>query len=449
MRRYFSILDTDPGGGGGDKLPPPQPKGYTPLSVSQRADWNGFLDYASKQNGVNLSDPKQQAGLLASYKKANPNFSITPDKIPAIQYEAYQLRKGDSFGNLNAKQLDYIRQGMNPNYLNADIADLNKTYYPQTQKSGTDIEGYYNSKTGIAPTVSTPAVSAPAPGVPPSLNLTAPKPNAMPQGAIARPNYTDPASRINYLKQWTQRYGNLEGRGDTILKLNEIPRAGSDTSENIAKTAASKYNLDPALLHVSGMEEGESGLFKDLSGKDTKGRKPTDFGYEDYYGDKDYPINGGQSFGFQTFNQRFPDLVKGGYLPKEFAKQFRNTDGPTTSNESLSANDFKTVESAMQAKAAMIKYGQDYVDRLAKQKGIELSDNARNFFTLAWFNGGEGGVLNRLVPYSKKGLLKEDQFLKERPDMEKGKPDNLDVWEHVTRRIKMAENLKKEGYFSK
>src|ERR1700743_383764 len=105
MRKYYDILDTNPGGGGGDKLPPPKPVSYVPLSVQDRAAWNGFLDYASKQNGANLADPKQQATLLAAYKKTNPNFSITADKIPAIQYEAYQLRKGDSFGSLGAKQL--------------------------------------------------------------------------------------------------------------------------------------------------------------------------------------------------------------------------------------------------------------------------------------------------------------------------------------------------------
>src|SRR6202012_2030668 len=201
MIKYYDILDANGGIGGDDKLPPPQPKGYVPLTVSDRAAWNGFLDYASKQNGVNISDPKQQAALLASYKKVNPNFSITPDKIPSIQYEAYQLRKGDSFGSLNAKQLEYLRGGFNPNFLNADVSNIGKTYYPQMGAYGTDLENYYNSKFNPSaakpvgqPANQTSGVAAPAGPTTPVTSAN------RPAGAIPLPDYTDPAARASYLQ---------------------------------------------------------------------------------------------------------------------------------------------------------------------------------------------------------------------------------------------------------
>jgi hypothetical protein len=215
--------------------------------------------------------------------------------------------------------------------------------------------------------------------------------------------------------------------------------------KNISTKLGDKYGIDPALLYSSAMEEGASGLFKNLNGTDTKGRKPGEFGYQDNYGDKAYPINGGQNFGLQTFADRFPDLVKAGYLPNEFASQFRSKNGPITQTAVLGANNFKTPEAAMQAKAAMMKQSYDNVDKEAKNKGIELSPKARDFFALAQYNGGEGGMERLMKEYSQKGLLKDDKFFKENPD--KGLQPNLDIWAHVAPRMKMADNLKEQKLF--
>jgi len=147
--------------------------------------------------------------------------------------------------------------------------------------------------------------------------------------------------------------------------------------------------------------------------------------------------------------ERFPDLVKGGYLPKEFASQFRGVKAALADDaEYADANNFKTPEAAIQAKAAMMKYAQDYVKGQAQKNNINLSKNALDFFTLAWFNGGEGGVTRRLVPYAKNGLLQDDKFLKQRPAQEEGvKNTKDDVWGHIVPRMKMRDNLVKEGRF--
>jgi hypothetical protein len=280
-------------------------------------------------------------------------------------------------------------------------------------------------------------------------NIFASNPNPNPSlnpmsGVIPRPNYDDPKSRMNYLGEWGKKYGDLQGRGDTILKINEVPRAGSDTAGNIATKVGNKFGIDPALLHASAMEEGASELFKDKSGLDTKHRKPGDFGYMGDYGDKQFPVNGANSMGLPDFSKRFPDLVAGGYLPKSFQEKFRGKAGAGEFGE----NNFKSVDDAMTAKAALMKYGNDYVDKEAKKNGVTLSPNQKDFFTLAWFNGGEGAVQKRLPQYAQRGYLKDDNFINQRPKEEEGKPDNLDVWGHVTRRLKMRDNLHKEGYFN-
>lgn len=428
--KYLSILDTPGGGGDDNKLPPPQPKGYTPLSVSQRADWNGFLDYASKQNGVNLSDPKQQAGLLASYKKANPNFSITPDKIPAIQYEAYQLRKGDSFGNLNAKQLGYIRQGMNPNFLNADVSNVGKTYYPQMGNYGTDVENYYNAK--FNPSAAT------APSASPQAAAVSPKAvaNTQTPGAIPLPNYDDPKSRAAYLQSVKQKYGEplVQGRGDTVIHVNEIPDGGTMTAKDSAVEAAKKVGLDPALLYSSAMEEGMSGLFPDSKGNiSTADGEPPN---------KKYQVDGFFNYGLDNFHDQFKTMVAKGYLPKDFDYLPHPT--KNEKGEKVNSAYFKTPEDAMKAKAAYVKMEQDDVDDYAKKKGYNLSDKARQFFTLINFNGGEGTGHKMIDYYAKKGLLNGDKYLTTKPEPGQGLGQS---WGNVTPRMEMADLLKKEGLF--
>lgn len=258
---------------------------------------------------------------------------------------------------------------------------------------------------------------------------------------IPKPNYQDQKSRDKYLSQWQGKYGPLEGRGDHVLKVNEVPRGASESIKNVTTKAAKAYGLDPSLLYSSFMEEGGSGLFKNKDGTDTRHRKPTDFGYQGYYGDKEYPINGNESLGMPDFDQVFPDLVAKGYLPKDFSNKFRGTKNAGE----YSANDFKTLQDGLKAKAAWMKMTYDEVDKYAKDKGVKLSSKGRDFFALADFNSGTGfkKLMNK---YSDSGMLSDDRFLKERPN--KGKiSEKDDVWRHVTRRMRMSDALQKEGLF--
>src|SRR6202021_119665 len=99
------------------------------------------------------------------------------------------------------------------------------------------------------PTTAVKPIAAPAPTTvgPLPINKSAPAtPNPR---LIPQPNYADQASRNKYLQTWQQQYGPLEGRGDTVLKTNEIPRTGTDTMKNISTTMGKKYGIDPALLY--------------------------------------------------------------------------------------------------------------------------------------------------------------------------------------------------------
>ncbi len=163
----IGLSQSELGGGGGKEAPkkdvPQAPKNFAPLSVKQRTDWNGFLDYLEK-NKVG-GDPKldardQSLGMnyMNQYKKANPNFSITPEMIPNIQYDQYLLRKGESYPTLNQNQLSYVRNGLNPAYMARQVSPIDgwlgsitsRLYYPQAIRKtaqgqidfGNDIESY-------------------------------------------------------------------------------------------------------------------------------------------------------------------------------------------------------------------------------------------------------------------------------------------------------------------
>src|SRR4051812_31998355 len=264
IRLYY--IDDDPGGGGGEdpKAPkaPAAPKGYAVTTPQQRTEWNGFLDYLDKQGkGGNPELDQPGAGLkyFQQYKKANPNVSLTPEHIQNIQYEQYQLRKGEQFGSLDKMRLDHLRAGLAPGYLNRPVSDVNgqinantsKLYYPAGKSYGTDIE-HYDAAVGQAAPVAPPTPSptlAPQPNpAAPAAVPGAPNANATISGGIPRPDYANPASRLQYAQQWAKKYGPLmQGRGDTPLRVDEKPDWATGTSKEISTNAAKGVGLDPAL----------------------------------------------------------------------------------------------------------------------------------------------------------------------------------------------------------
>ena len=445
VRLYRAEGETE--GGGSDNPPkkPTPPSGYRPLTSAQRRDWNDFLDHLQKQGvagskELDQLDKNAVKPYMDQYRKENPNTTVSEDIIPSVQYEHEVLRTGNSFAGMTPEQTRVMRKQFNDAFVSRAIArqglpfdsTLSRQYYPTFRKGdkdyGTDAEAYMKDFATL------PAKSG---------NGSAK------DDIIPYPDYNDPKSRSQYLANWAKKYGNLEGRGDTVLKVNEIPRGGSDTAKNLSVKTAKEFGLDPALLYSSAMEEGMSGLFKNKDGTDTKHRKPGDFGYQDFYGDKEFPINGGQNFGFQTFAERFPELVKGGYLPKEFSKEFRGVKAALADDAQYAdANNFKSTDAALKAKAAMLKYSYDEADKYAKEKGINLSKKAKDFFALVLYNGGEGGLHKLLNEYKQKGLLTNDNFLKENPHKGEKIPENQDIYAHVIRRIRMADALKEQRHFA-
>jgi hypothetical protein len=415
----------------------------------QRTAWNGFVD--------NLNGQPVTEDAINVHKEANPDSPLTPELLPQIQQEHAAIRTGDSFGNLNADQLNAARTGMSPNFINE--TDLSKSKYPEfkvgSQDFGTDIEGYAASKAGIAPTgseIDTSKGVAPAPeSVAAPINIApvaAPNPPTATRdkSLIPLPDYSDQSSRNKFLQNWQKEYGSLEGRGDTVLRMNEIPKGASDTAKNITTKYANQYGIDPALLYSSAMEEGMSGRFPGKGGE-VKGDS----------GNKQFPISGYGAFGLDTFGDDFPELLKKGYLTKDFANNFQKAYHMNEKYQDINSANFKNVESAVQAKAALMKYRFDQIDSYASAHGIKLSPKAREFFGLASYNAGPGAGPQMLKDYNNNGLLKGDKFLEKRPTSGVGLSEksygptgtNEGLYKNVARRLKMRDALKEQTLFDK
>lgn len=282
--------------------------------------------------------------------------------------------------------------------------------------------------TGGRPLVTT----KPSPGAPNNPNAP------VVPARIPLPNYDDPKSRLQYAQNWTKKYGPLmQGRGDTPLRVNETPDGASDTSKNLSTKYFGKLGIDPALGYASAMEEGMSGLYPDKNNQ------------VDAADDPKFPVDGYASFGLDTFADKFPGLVKKGYLPAEFANNFKKDVRTNELKQQVNSANFKDVDSAIQAKAAIMKGTYDDIDGYAKQRGITLSPKARDFFALADYNGGEGVGHQMLNDYYNNGHLEGDKFLQTRPTTGKGLSDKSykGIYENVIRRIKMAQALKDEKLF--
>lgn len=266
---------------------------------------------------------------------------------------------------------------------------------------------------------------------------------------IPLPDYNNPESRLAYAKAFRDRYGKeaLSGYGDIPLRINEKPMYGSKTSRELAMQEARALGLNPALFYASSMIEGQSGLYPGAA-KTPDGRPA----WRGYTGDKDYPISALWGFGLDSFTDYYPSLVKKGYLPSDFDKQFRvwgGEGGPLGRDADPEVAMFKNTDAGVKAKAAMMRAFYDELDDYAKKKNIRMTPEQRDFFALAHFNSGAHGY-EMLDAYNKSGLLKGSEFLKKRPDIPiRGVSPALHqkIYSNVMPRILAARGLEKEGYF--
>lgn len=220
--------------------------------------------------------------------------------------------------------------------------------------------------------------------------------------------------------------------------------AYGDPNKTIKDTvvSASKYaGIDPALLYTSAMEEGVQVA---LSKPDNVSEAYSMWSEKNSKDAAAYPVDGFYAYGLDTFGEVYTSLQKKGYLPKDFDKKFKVFEAVNEKNQKMKTAAFADDESALVAKAAMIRQAQDSLDNYAKSKKIQLTPKQKEFFTLAGYNSGLGNMPKMVESYRQKGYLKDDKF------MEPGfKPASWgSVYTNVQRRLQNKYVLQEEGYFA-
>lgn len=86
----------------------PAPKGFKPLTNQERGQWNNFIRFVREKGLIGSTDLDQRdksigRALLAEYKKANPDFSITEARIPDVQYEFQLMKDTGSLPNVDSQ----------------------------------------------------------------------------------------------------------------------------------------------------------------------------------------------------------------------------------------------------------------------------------------------------------------------------------------------------------
>lgn len=162
----------------------------------------------------------------------------------------------------------------------------------------------------------------------------------------------------------------------------------------VARMAAEKTGTNPALLFSSAFQEGFNKAIArpdDVSDAYTKAFKGGS--------NPDFPVDGFYNYGLDRFSENYEKLKK--YLPQGFEQRFTPYDAINEKKEKIKTAAFRTDEDALIAKGAVLRGISDSVDTYAKQRGVTLDDDAKNYFMLAAYNAGEGNAQKMLDSYVK------------------------------------------------
>lgn len=188
---------------------------------------------------------------------------------------------------------------------------------------------------------------------------------------------------------------------------------------DVVRSAAQKSGVDPSLLLSSAFQEGMNLSLTNPDDVSEAYVNAENKGFDS----KTYPVDGFYNYGVDTFGDRYKDLMKKGYLPKDFEDRFKSYPALNEIEEKKKAKGepfkyvntaaFKTNEDALIAKSAILRDEMDNVSQYAKKKGVSLDKDAANYFTLASYNGGFGNAKLMLDEYAnakdKKKFISEGQ----------------------------------------
>jgi hypothetical protein len=179
------------------------------------------------------------------------------------------------------------------------------------------------------------------------------------------------------------------------------------TPTQLVKNASAKVGISPKLLYSSAWIEGmnKASIRPDLGSEAYKAAAESG-----KFNENDFPVDGFYNYGIDTFGENYNRLEK--YLPKDFKNKFKLFLGEQELTKAekkagkkhgkiVNTAAFSSNEDALVAKAAFLKAEQDNVNSYAKEKGIDLDEDAKDYFTMAAYNTGFGNAKKMLEEYFK------------------------------------------------
>lgn len=169
----------------------------------------------------------------------------------------------------------------------------------------------------------------------------------------------------------------------------------NQTSAQLVKKVSTNTGISPKLLYSSSWIEGMNKAVADPDSVSEAYNMAISKGVNL----DDFPVDGFHNYGLDTFGNNYDKLKK--YLPKGFENRFKGFEGINEKGEKIQTAAFKTNEDALTAKAAFLKLEKDNIESYAKKSGIDLDEDAKDYFTMASYNSGFGNAKKMLEEYSK------------------------------------------------
>lgn len=164
----------------------------------------------------------------------------------------------------------------------------------------------------------------------------------------------------------------------------------------IARSAAQKTGVNPALLFSSAYQEG---MNKAIVRPDEVSEAYINAENNEKLDTRTFPVDGFYSYGLDTFGDQYNKIKK--YLPEGFEKTFKTYSAKNEKGETVKTAAFTNNEAALIAKGAMLRFANDEINDYAKQKGIIIDPADMDYFTLARYNTSLGNVKSMLNEYQK------------------------------------------------
>lgn len=190
------------------------------------------------------------------------------------------------------------------------------------------------------------------------------------------------------------------GKEMRVLSHKKLPYDNLDSLE-LSRVAAKQTGVNPALLLPSAFQEG---LNKAIAHPDEVSEAYINAKIGD-----DFPVDGFYNYGIDKFGDYLPKIQQ--YLPKDFEQRYKTFQATNEIGEPITTVAFKSNQDAMIVKGAILRDAMNEVDTYAKEKGVVLDEDAKNYFTLARYNAKPETFKLMMDEYSqaadKKKFIKE------------------------------------------